>query len=104
MRRVIDDTLLYEENIEKAFHQVAAYLTLVGKNGIILNPDKFQFAAESVDWAGIRLTTDKVEPLPAHVQAIREYPTPRNITDMRSYFALVNQVSRKENTRFPNFL
>ena len=93
MRRVIDDTLLYEDNIEKAFHQVAEYLTLVGKNGIILNPDKFQFAADTVDWAGVRLTAEKVEPLPAHVKAIREYPAPRNITDMRSYFALVNQVS-----------
>ena len=93
MRRVIDDTLLYEDSIEQAFYQVAEYLTLVGKNGIILNPDKFQFAADSVDWAGVRLTADKVEPLPAHVQAIREYPTPRNITDLRSYFALVNQVS-----------
>ena len=93
MRRVIDDTLLYEENIEKAFHQVAEYLTLVGKNGIILNPDKFQFAEDSVDWAGVRLTADKVEPLPEHVQAIRDYPAPRNITDMRSYFALVSQVA-----------
>ena len=55
MRRVIDDTLLYEDNIEKAFFQVAEYLTLVGKNGIILNPDKFQFAADEVDWAGLRI-------------------------------------------------
>ena len=46
MRRVIDDTLLHEESIEKAFYQVASYLTLVGKNGIIMNPDKFQFAAD----------------------------------------------------------
>ena len=46
MRRVIDDTLLHEESIAKAFYQVASYLTLVGKNGIIMNPDKFQFAAD----------------------------------------------------------
>ena len=29
MRRVIDDTLLHADSIEKAFHQVAAYMTLV---------------------------------------------------------------------------
>ena len=39
MKRVIDDTLLYPENLEKAFTQVAEYLMLVGKNGIILNPE-----------------------------------------------------------------
>ena len=99
MRRVIDDTLLYEDNIEKAFNQVAEYLTLVGKNGIILNPDKFQFAEDSVDWAGVRLTADKVAPLPEHVQAIRDYPAPRNITDMRSYFALVSQVAHFYSTQ-----
>ena len=55
MRRVIDDTLLYEDNIEKSFKQVAAYLSLVGQNGIILNPDKFEFAEDEVSWAGVRL-------------------------------------------------
>ena len=29
MRRVIDDTLLYEYDVEKAFRQVAEYLSLV---------------------------------------------------------------------------
>ena len=93
MRRVIDDTLLYADNIEKAFYQVAEYLTLVGKNGIILNPDKFQFAVEEVDWAGVQISAEKVEPLPYHVQAMRDFPSPKNLTDMRSYFAFVNQLA-----------
>ena len=82
MRRVIDDTLLYADTIEKAFHQVAAYLTLVGKNGIVLNPDKFQFALDVVDWAGVWISEDKVEPLPDHVQALRDFPTPKTLTDI----------------------
>ena len=72
---------------------MAKYLTLVGKNGIILNPDKFNFAEDEVDWAGIRVTNDKCKPLDAHVDAIRNFPVPINITDMRSFMALVNQVS-----------
>ena len=46
-----------------------------------------------MDWAGIRLTKDKAQPLPVHVKVIKEFPTPINLTDMRSYWALVNQVS-----------
>ena len=42
-----------------------------------------------MDLAGIRLTNEKAQPLPA----IREFPRPNNITDSRSYFALVNQVA-----------
>ena len=93
IRRVIDDTLLYARDLEESFKQVAEYLTLVGKNGIILNCDKFCFGEDTVDWAGIRLTKDMAKPLPEHIKAIREFPTPVNITDMRSYWALVNQVA-----------
>ena len=93
VKRVIDDTLLYSADLEGAFKQVAEYLTLVGKNGIILNSDKFYFGEDTVDWAGIRLTKDKAQPLPEHIKAIKEFPTPVNITDMRSYWALVNQVA-----------
>ena len=69
------------------------HLELVGNNGIILNPEKFNFGQYVVDWAGIRVTKDGVAPLPEHVEAIQNFPVPENITDMRSYWALVNQVS-----------
>ena len=65
--------------------QVAEYLTLVGKNRIVLNSDKFSFGEDTGDWAGIRLTKDKAQALPEHVQAIKEFPTPINLTDKRSY-------------------
>ena len=34
-----------------------------------------------------------MEPLPEHVKALQHFPVPKTLTDMRSYFALVNQVS-----------
>ena len=34
-----------------------------------------------------------VEPLPKYLDAIRQFPTPQNISDIRSWFGLVNQVS-----------
>jgi hypothetical protein len=55
VRRVIDNTLLFADYLEKAFHHVAEYLTLVGNNGIILNPDKFSFR-EDVVGSGCRRT------------------------------------------------
>ena len=92
-RQAVDDILLYSNNVKRAFQQNTEYLTLVGRNGIILNPDKFVFAQEIVDWAGVRITKDSVEPLPDQVEAIKTYPVPTSITDMRSFFALVEQVA-----------
>ena len=93
MKRVIDETLHYSTDLGKAFQHVAEYLTLVGKNGIVLNPEKFAFGKDEEDWAGIRITEKGVSPLLEHVEAIRNFPVPVNITDMLSYWALVGQVS-----------
>ena len=76
IKRVVDDTLLYAGSLEHAFHQVAEYLELVGNNGTVLNPEKFNFGQDTVDWAGIRVTKDGVAPLPEHVEAIRNLPVP----------------------------
>ena len=78
--------LIYSDNMEEAFKDMTEYLTLVGRNGIILNHDKFTFAEETVHWAGVKITKDTVEPLPDHVEAIKNYPVPRNLTDMQSFF------------------
>ena len=65
----------------------------MGKTGIVINIDKFSFGEDTLDWAGIRLTKDKAQPLLEHVKAIKEFPTPINLTDMHSSWALVDQES-----------
>ena len=81
IKRVIDDTLLYATNLKEAFKQALEYLMLVGRNGIVLNPEKFAFRKDEVDWAGVRITKSGVKPLLEHVDAIRNIPVPENITD-----------------------
>ena len=39
--KLIDDTLMWADSIEKSFFQVCEFLTLCGENGITLNPRKF---------------------------------------------------------------
>ena len=45
--KVVDDTAMWSLNIEKAFFQAANFLDVCGRNGIILNPPKFAFAADT---------------------------------------------------------
>ena len=59
----------------------------------MLNPDKFQFAEKSVDFAGFRVSDSTIEPLPKYLDAIKDFPSPTSTTDIRSWFGLVNQVS-----------
>ena len=59
----------------------------------MFNKDKFYFAEETVEFAGFEVHRDGFRPLERIIAAIEEFPMPRNITDIRSWFGLVNQVS-----------
>ena len=94
-KRCVDDNLHYDEhdNLEDHWWRTIDYLILCGKNGIILNLDKFQFCQKEVNFAGFHLTERGIAPLPKYLDSIRNFPTPSSITDVRSWFGLVNQVS-----------
>ena len=91
--KCIDDVLLWADSIEKSFHQTVEWLDLCGRNGITLNPEKFAFAEETVEFAGFEIGPDTVRPSSRYMQAISDFPKPRNITDVRSFFGLINQVA-----------
>nr|KAG5706167.1 hypothetical protein BaRGS_025789 [Batillaria attramentaria] len=91
--KCVDDTLTWSDSIEEAFFQAVRWLDLCGNNGIILNPSKFQFAKTTVEFAGFEITPTTVRPCARYLEAIQNFPTPRNITDVRSWFGLINQVS-----------
>ena len=89
--KCIDDTLLYADTTEESFTQTAQYLELCGQNGIILNPKKFHFSKDEVEFAGFKISKTTIAPVPTFFKAIEGFPTPKNITDIRSWFGLVNQ-------------
>ena len=92
---IVDDTCHYDDVDQLDLHwwRTIDYLILCAKNGIILNPEKFQFARLTVDFAGFRITETSIEPLPKYLDAIRDFPIPKSITDIRSWFGLVNQLA-----------
>lgn len=90
--KCVDDALLYSDNLEKAFYHTIDYLDLCGRNGIVLNPSKVVFGKQTVEFAGFEISHNTVKPCSRIIEAIREFPTPQNITDVRSWFCIVNQV------------
>ena len=91
--KCIDDTLLWSDTIEESFYQAAKWLELCGRNGITLNPEKFVFSKETVEFAGFEISKSTVRPCPKIFEAIEKFPQPQNITDLRSWYGLINQVS-----------
>ena len=62
-------------------------------NNITLNAEKFIFAVPETDFCGYEVSGDGIRVDSKKVQAIADFPMPKNLTDLRSFFGLVNQLS-----------
>ena len=93
--KCIDDTLLHDADIEQAFFHTFDYLKLCGSNGVTLNPDKFKFCRREVEFVGYFLGWEDYRPTGDKLSAIKNFPMPEqpSITDIRSWFGLVNQLA-----------
>ena len=93
MKRIVDDALLFDKTVAEQFHRVCAALELGSNHGAIFNPKKFQFCRREVEYAGLMISDSGVRPPAEMFKCIREFPTPKNITDVRAWFGMVAQVS-----------
>ena len=91
--RCVDNTIFFDSELEYHWWQTIDFLSKFGNAGIILNPKKFQLCQKSVDFAGFRISDKRIEPLPNYLDSIRNFPSPKSATDIRSWFGLINQVA-----------
>ena len=68
-------------------------LELGNNNGTIFNPKKFQFYRKEVEYAGHVISHTGIWPPEDMFRSIREFPTPKNITDVHAWFKMVVQVA-----------
>lgn len=93
VRRCVDDSILWDSDIATSFWHTMNYITLCANNGIVFNPEKFQFARDTVEFAGFVVTPEGYRPGQKILEGIKNFPSPTSITGVRSWFGLVNQVS-----------
>ena len=81
---ILDDTAQRDENLGDHWWMMIKFLDLVGRNGVVLNFKKFQFAQREIDFAGFRVTETSVKPLEKYLTAITNFPTHKRTTDICS--------------------
>ena len=91
--KVVDDILLYDDNLETHYHRIHELLTRCRKYGITLNRDKFTVAESRISFCGFTLSDEGIAADPGRVAALRDFPTPSNLTNLRSFMGLVNQLA-----------
>ena len=91
--KCVDDTLIWGDSITETFWRTVEWLDMCGRHGITLNADKFTFARQTVKFAGFEISPEAVRPCREFLRSIAEFPTPKNLTDVRAWFGVVNHVS-----------
>ena len=89
--KCVDDTCMWANSIEEAFFQTCRWLDLCAVHGIKLVPKKFQFTQDVIDFAGLLVTLLHLKPSKKFLNAFLQFPTPKDISDARAWFGLVNQ-------------
>jgi hypothetical protein len=60
------------------------------KANLLLQPAKCQFVKPEVQYLGHVISRDGVIASPDKLKAVRDYPTPKNVKDMRAFIGLAS--------------
>ena len=90
--KVVDDVLIASRTYEEHVSDDRAFLDRCIEHGITLNPKQFKFAQSSVKFAGFVLSEEGIKADPSKVKAIAEFAAPTNISELRSFMGMVNQL------------
>lgn len=69
------------------------YITHCVDYGIVFDPERFHFTEKGVYFAGFHITEDGIKPTKRMTETFLQFPSPKNVTNFRSWFGLVNQDS-----------
>ncbi len=94
--KVVDDLLVFgstKEGYQQHVDSVVKMLDRCRAAKITLHPKKFKLAMPEVEYVGYRISGKGIEADPAKLSAIADFPKPTNLTELRSFFGLVNQLN-----------
>jgi hypothetical protein len=92
VHKIVDDILVAAESWPQLRERVTAVLRRCREHGITLAGDKAQVGSE-VKFAGFLVGSNGVRPDPAKVAAIRDFPPPASLPELRSFLGLAVQLA-----------
>ncbi|GFU45198.1 transposon Tf2-6 polyprotein [Trichonephila clavipes] len=90
----LDDIIVFSETFEDHLIRLRLVLKCLQEVGLRLNSKKCLFAAQEVKILGHLVSSNGVRPDPDKIKAVRNFPTPKNIHDIRSFLGLCSYFRR----------
>ena len=89
-----DDFLVFAKSREEHNQRLHALLNRFKEHGLTLNTAKCQFQKKNVDFLGYHLSQDGITPLTKKTEAITQFKQPENITELRRFIGMAQQVGK----------
>ena len=86
----VDDLLITSSNWGEHCERVKHVLEKLSNNNITLKLDKSKFIAKEVKFLGFNLTEEGISPSQEKVEAIQNFPSPRNKKQLQSFLGVCN--------------
>lgn len=93
LAKVVDDIIIWDEDLDTHLQRIKDVLNRCRTHGITLNADKMHIASSCVSFCGYTVSEAGIAANTDKIKAITDFPTPTNITDLRSFMGLVNQLA-----------
>ena len=91
---IADDILIYGSTQEEHDANVIHFLECCLEIDLHLNPDKVKINYKSVPFFGMILTESGIKPDPKKAEAIHNWSTPTNVSELLSFLGSVNYLSQ----------
>ena len=89
----MDDVVGWATTLDELFQDTVQFLTHTNAHGVVQNPKKFNWGKQELEYVGFQLLKDGVRPSDETLSAISDFPRPTDITGIRSWFGLIEQVA-----------
>lgn len=86
----MDDVLVFSATFEQHLDRLGSVLRAIGDAGLILQPKKCLFAADSTTYLGHRVSADGIGPDPERVMAIAGFPVPSSLRQLRRFLGMAS--------------
>ena len=90
----LDDCIVYSRTFEEHIQRLDEVLTRMGKSNLKCLPKKCQLFSQEVQFLGHRVSSEGVATCEDKVKAVKEWPVPRNIKELKSFLGLASYYRR----------
>ena len=90
----LDDISIYSKTKEEHLEHLDEVLTILEQHRLFVGLDKCSFGVQEMEFLGHVVGTDGVKVDPKKVQAVKDWPTPKDVKEVRSFLGLTGYFRR----------